>query len=273
VVATPIGNLRDITLRALDVLAGADLILCEDTRVSGKLMAAYGLKARLRPYHDHNGAEVRPEVLAALARGAVVALISDAGTPLISDPGYKLVRAVIEAGHPVVPVPGASALLAGMVVSGLPSDRVLFAGFLPPKTQARRTAIESLARVPATLVFYETGPRLAACLADLAAVLGPRPAAVARELTKLYEEVRRAPLDQLAAAYADAADPKGEIMVMVGGPLRPAVPTAEALDLALREALAALSVKDAATQVADQLGLPRREVYAKALALRGDDPA
>lgn len=268
-VATPIGNLRDITLRALDVLAAADLVLCEDTRVSGKLMAAHGIKARLKPYHDHNGAEVRPEVLNALATGAVVALISDAGTPLLSDPGYKLVRAVIEAGHPVVPIPGASALLAGLVVSGLPSDRVLFAGFLPPKTQARRAVLEDLARVPASLVFYETGPRLAACLADLAAVLGPRPAAVARELTKLFEEVRRAPLDQLAAVYAAALAPKGEIVVLIGPPLPAAAPSAEDLDQALRAALATLSVKDAAAQVADQLGLPRREVYTKALALRG----
>lgn len=270
VVSTPIGNLRDITLRALDVLAGADEVLAEDTRVAGKLLSAYGVKARLSPYHDHNGAERRPELLRKLAEGAKIALVSDAGTPLVSDPGWKLAHEALEAGHRVFPVPGASAMLAGLVASGLPSDRFLFAGFLPPKQGARKHAIEALKSVPATLIFYESGPRLADALADLAGVLGPaRPAAVARELTKLFEETRRGSLRDLADHYGTSGAPRGEIVVLVGPPTDEDV-TPEQLDAALREALADQPTKAAANAVAEALGLPKREVYQRALQLKAD---
>jgi 16S rRNA (cytidine1402-2'-O)-methyltransferase len=270
VVSTPIGNLRDITLRALDVLSAADEVLAEDTRVAGKLLSAYGLKARLSPYHDHNGAERRPELLRKLADGARIALVSDAGTPLISDPGWKLAHEALEAGHRVFPVPGASAMLAGLVASGLPSDHFMFAGFLPPKQGARKTAIEALKSVPATLIFYESGPRLADAVADLAAVLGPaRQGAVARELTKLFEETRRGTLGELAEHYAKAGGPRGEIVVLVGPPLEQAA-TPEQLDAALREALVDQPTKAAANAVAEALGLPKREVYQRALQIKAD---
>src|SRR5438270_817351 len=184
-VATPIGNLRDVTLRALEVLAAADLIACEDTRVTRKLLDHYGITAPLTPYHDHNAATARPKLLARLAAGAAVALVSDAGTPLVSDPGFKLVRAACEAGHAVTALPGPSAVLAALAVAGLPTDRFLFEGFLPPKQAQRRSRIAELARIPATLVLFESGPRIAAALADLADGLGAREAAVCRELTKL----------------------------------------------------------------------------------------
>jgi 16S rRNA (cytidine1402-2'-O)-methyltransferase len=270
VVSTPIGNLRDITLRALDVLHAADILYAEDTRVTARLLQAHGIKTRVASYHDHNAAEVRPAVLARLAAGERVALVSDAGTPLVSDPGFKLVEAALEAGFRVLPVPGASAVLAGLVIAGLPSDRFLFAGFLPAKAGARRTALAEVASVPATLVFYETGPRLAESLADMAEMLGPRPAAVARELTKLFEECRRGELGALAQSYADAP-PKGEIVVLVGPPLPASTAeTAARLDQLLTKALATLSVRAASLQVAAALGLPRREVYNRALALKGE---
>src|SRR4029079_14713424 len=201
IVATPIGNLGDITVRALQALAGADLIACEDTRVSRKLLDRYGIATPPTPYHEHNAAVARPKLLRRLAEGAAVALISDAGTPLVSDPGYKLVRAARAAGHRVTALPGASAVLAGLAVAALPTDRFFFEGFLPPKQTARRARIAELARIPATLVLFETGPRLGAALADLAAGLGDREAAVCRELTKLHEEVRRDGLQALADAY------------------------------------------------------------------------
>ncbi|MDE2355468.1 MAG: 16S rRNA (cytidine(1402)-2'-O)-methyltransferase, partial [Alphaproteobacteria bacterium] len=185
-VATPIGHLRDITLRALDVLGGVDLVLCEDTRMGAKLLSAHGLKARLERYDEHAAARARPEILRRLSEGQRIALTSDAGTPLVSDPGYRLVREAAALGVAIYPVPGPSALLAALTVSGLPSDRFLFAGFTPPRSTARRRVLEELATVPASLIFFETGPRLAACLADMAAVFGPREAAVARELTKLH---------------------------------------------------------------------------------------
>ena len=270
VVSTPIGNLRDITLRALDVLAAADEVLAEDTRVAGKLLSAYGVKARLSPYHDHNGAERRPELLRKLSEGARIALVSDAGTPLVSDPGWKLAHEALEAGYRVFPIPGASAMLAGLVASGLPSDRFCFAGFLPPKQGARTQSLESLKSVPATLIFYESGPRLADTLADMASVLGARrQGAVARELTKLFEETRRGTLADLAAHYAEAGGPKGEIVVLAGPPLEEAVTPAR-LDAALREALADQPTKDAANAVADALGLPKREVYQRALQIKAD---
>jgi 16S rRNA (cytidine1402-2'-O)-methyltransferase len=267
VVATPIGNLRDVTLRALDVLAGADLVLAEDTRVAAKLLAAYGLSAKLERYDEHGAERARPRALAALAAGARVALVSDAGTPLISDPGYRLVREAAAEGHRVFPIPGASALLAGLSAAGLPTDRFLFAGFPPPKPAARRTFLTDLAGVRATLVFFEGGSRLAASLTDMAAVLGgAREAAVCRELTKLYETVVRGRLAELAADPQFAA-PKGELVVLVG-PGRVAEATAADADAALADALQRLKPADAAAEVARALGLPRRDLYRRAMALR-----
>ncbi len=266
-VATPIGNLRDITLRALDVLSAADLVLAEDTRVAGKLLSHYGLKKPLERYDEHAAARARPKVLAALAAGQRVALTSDAGTPLISDPGYRLVLEALEAGADVWPVPGASAALAALTVAGLPTDRFLFAGFPPPKSAARRTMFAGLTATAATLIFYESGPRLAACLADLAAVFGARPAAVARELTKLHETVIRGPLPDLAADPR-LDGPKGEIVILVGPGEEMAATPADA-DAALSEAMRRLSPADAASEVARALGLPRRELYRRALDLKG----
>lgn len=266
VVATPIGNLRDITLRALDVLAGCDLVLAEDTRVAGKLLAAFAISARLERYDEHGAERTRPRALAALAEGKAVALVSDAGTPLISDPGYRLVRAAAQAGHKVFPAPGASALLAGLAVAGLPTDRFLFAGFPPPKAAARRTFLEALAGERATLVFYEGGSRLAASLADMAAVFGEREAAVCRELTKLYETVVRGPLSVLAADPQFAA-PKGELVVLVG-PGAEAPASAADADAALADALKRLKPADAAAEVARALGLARRDLYRRAMEMR-----
>ncbi|HEX4195507.1 MAG TPA: 16S rRNA (cytidine(1402)-2'-O)-methyltransferase [Stellaceae bacterium] len=272
VVATPIGNLRDITLRALDVLAAADVIACEDTRVTEKLTSRYGLASARLPYHEHNAERMRPVLLEKMKAGAVVALVSDAGTPLISDPGFKLVRAAIAEGIAVTTLPGPSAALAALVLSGLPSDRFFFQGFLPPKETARRRVLGEIAPLQATLIIYETGPRLAATLADMADVLGARPAAVARELTKLYEELRRGSLPELAAHYAEAGGPKGEIVIVVGGADEAAARAAisdDDIDAALKTALATMSVKDASTAVADATGRPRRDVYQRALALAG----
>ncbi|HEV2532492.1 16S rRNA (cytidine(1402)-2'-O)-methyltransferase [Phenylobacterium sp.] len=266
VVATPIGNLRDITLRALDVLAAADLVLAEDTRVSGKLLSAFGLKARLERHDEHAAERARPKAMAVLAEGGRVALISDAGTPLISDPGYRLVREAAAAGHAVYPIPGASAVLAGLSVAGLPTDRFLFAGFPPPKSAARRAFLEELAGMRATLVFFEGGSRLAASLADMAAVLGERDTVVCRELTKLHETVVRAPLSVLAADPQFAA-PKGEIVVLVA-PGRETAATAADADAALRDALGRLRPAEAAAEVAKALGLPRRDLYRRAMELK-----
>jgi len=267
-VATPIGNLRDITLRALEVLAAADLIACEDSRVSRKLLDHYGITTPLTPYHDHNAAATRPKLLARLAAGAAVALVSDAGTPLISDPGFKLAREAREAGHAVTALPGPSAALAALAVCGLPTDRFFFEGFLPPKQGQRRARITELARVPATLVLFETGPRIAAALADLTAGLGPREAAVCRELTKLHEEVRRGGLETLARHYAAADPPRGEIVVVLAPPAA-GEDSANAADVEtlLRQALGRLSVKEAVSEIATVTGRPRREVYRRALAL------
>ena len=267
VVATPIGNLRDMTLRALDVLAAADLVLAEDTRVSARLLTAYGLRVKLERCDDHAAVRAIPGVLARLAAGEVVALVSDAGTPLVSDPGYAVVKAVIEAGLPVFPLPGASSLLAALTGAGLPSDRVLFAGFLPAKSGGRRTALERLKAPGQTVVVFESGPRLAASLADMAEVLGPREAVVARELTKLHETWVRGPLDQLAVDPR-CQSPKGEMVVVIG-PADEVAPDEATLDQALTAELADRSVSEAAARVAASLGLPRKQVYRRALELSG----
>jgi 16S rRNA (cytidine1402-2'-O)-methyltransferase len=273
IVATPIGNLGDVTLRALAALAGADLIACEDTRVTRKLLDRYGIRTPLTPYHDHNAAEARPKLLRRLGEGAALVLVSDAGTPLVSDPGYKLVRAVQDAGHNVTALPGASAVLAALAVAGLPTDQFLFAGFLPPKAGARRARIAELARIPATLVLFETGSRIAATLADLATGLGPqRDAALCRELTKLHEEVRRGDLATLVEHYA-AAEPRGEIVLVIGPPAAAEQPSAEDADALLRNALARTSLKAAVAEVAATTGLPRRQIYQRALALGKDADA
>jgi len=272
IVATPIGNLGDMTQRAIDCMAAAAVIACEDTRVTAKLLAAYGIRTPMLAYHEHNAARVRPQLIERLKQGQIVALVSDAGTPLISDPGYKLVEAAIAEDITVTAAPGASALLTALVLSGLPSDRFLFAGFLPPKSPARRTEIRTLSAVPATLIFYEAPQRVAKVLEDLAAMLGPRPAAVARELTKRFEEVRRGPLDVLAAFYASAPQPKGEIVILVGPPGANAADSEmseDDIDAALAAALEGHSVREAASLVAAETGLPRRIVYARALKLRG----
>jgi 16S rRNA (cytidine1402-2'-O)-methyltransferase len=269
IIATPIGNLGDVTLRALRALAAADAILVEDTRVSRKLLSHYAIDTQLIAYHEHNAAQMRPRILSRLTRGQAIGLISDAGTPLISDPGYKLVVECVAAGFPVRSLPGPSAILTALTTAGLPTDRFFFEGFLPHKSAARRTRANALASIPATLVFYEAPSRLAGTLADLAAELGPRRAAVARELTKMYEETRRDGLPELAAYYAGAEPPRGEIVIVVGPPLSAETPSGESLDHEIQAALEGLSTKDAAAVVAARTGLPRREVYARALRLAG----
>jgi 16S rRNA (cytidine1402-2'-O)-methyltransferase len=271
IVSTPIGNLGDITLRALATLAAADLIACEDTRVTRKLTERYVIATPLTPYHDHNAAAARPKLLQRLAQGAAIALVSDAGTPLLSDPGFKLVRAAQEAGHQVTVLPGASAPLAALVLAGLPTDEFLFAGFLPPKQAARRARIADLAAIPATLVLFETAPRIAATLDDLAAGLGHREAAVCRELTKLHEEVRRGDLAELAQSFGEA-DTRGEIVLVIGPPAGPSPAAIDDADPLLRAALTRASLKDAVSEVAEATGLPRREVYQRALALAKQEP-
>ncbi len=269
-VATPIGNLNDITARALTVLRGAEVIACEDTRVTGALLRRFGIATSMIPYHDHNAEQARPKLMGQLQAGGRVALVSDAGTPLISDPGYKLVRACADTGIPVIPIPGPSALLAGLVVAGLPTNRVMFAGFLPQKSGARRGEILELKDLKATLVFYESAQRLPETLADLNLVLGPRPAAVCREMTKLYEEVRRGTLADLEAHYAAEGPPRGEIVLVIGGASDTAA-SAEDLDAALRKALATMTVRDAADVVAEAFQEPRRRIYQRALELSKDD--
>jgi 16S rRNA (cytidine1402-2'-O)-methyltransferase len=267
IVSTPIGNLRDITLRALDTLAAVNKIYAEDTRVARKLLDAYAIKTKPLAYHEHSADAVREDIVSALRRGESVALISDAGTPLVSDPGFKLARAVIEAGHRVAPVPGASAALAGLVASGLPSDRFCFVGFLPNKDAARRTALAELASIPATLIIYESGPRLAAALSAMTEILGPRDAAIARELTKLFEEVRRAPLSELAAHYAARGAPKGEIVIVVAPP-PPRTQTSDEALAAFVATLSTLSAKDAAERAASELAVSRKRAYAAVLSVR-----
>lgn len=268
-IATPIGAARDITLRALDILAQADVIAAEDTRTLRHLMDIHGVALNNRPliaYHDHNGEVARPKLLRALAEGKSVAYASEAGTPLVADPGFQLARAAIAAGHPVLAAPGPSAVLAALTVSGLPSDRFLFAGFAPNTDSARRKWLREFANVPATLVFYESPKRVSELLDALVTEFGAeREAAVCRELTKRFEEVRRGSLRELAESFA-GQPVKGEIVVLVDRE-RGRQASAEDVDQALSERLARMSVKDAAAEVAEALGLPRREVYQRALAL------
>ena len=266
-VATPIGNLGDISVRALEVLAAAEVICCEDTRVTRKLLDHYAIVTPLTPYHEHNAAAARPKILARLAAGDAIALVSDAGTPLISDPGYKLAREASQAGHAVTAVPGASAVLTALSLAALPTDRFFFEGFLPPKQAARQKRIAELLRIPATLVLFESGPRLAEALADLAAGLGEREAAVCRELTKLHEEVRRSDLLSLAQDYAQGAETRGEMVIVIAPPQEQ---QAEDIDALLRNALARVSVKDAVGEVALATGRSRREVYQRALELNDE---
>ena len=268
--ATPIGNARDVTLRALDVLAGADLIAAEDTRVTAKLLSMFAISRPLTAYNDHNGPRERPKLLAKLRQGTRVALVSDAGTPLVSDPGFKLVREALAENIAVHVLPGASAPLAALTLSGLPSDRFLFAGFLPAKSAERKSTIAELKGIRATLVFFESPQRLGVSLADLAEVLGPRPAAVGRELTKLHEEVRRGDLAALARHYAPGEPPKGEITLVVG-PAEETETDFPRVEQALARALEWMPVRAAVDLVSDMLDAPRREVYARALQMKKDE--
>jgi 16S rRNA (cytidine1402-2'-O)-methyltransferase len=269
VVATPIGNARDVTLRALDVLSGVDLIAAEDTRVTSKLLTIFAISRPLTAYNDHNGPHERPRLLAKLRQGARIALVSDAGTPLVSDPGYKLVREALAEGIAVHAIPGTSAPLTGLTLAGLPTDRFLFAGFLPPKSAERKNFIAELKSLRATLIFFDSPGRLAESLADLAAVLGERPAAVTRELTKLHEEVRRGTLAELASAYAEEGQPKGEITLLVG-PSEETETDFAAVDAALDQALEFMPVRAAVDLISQMLKAPRRAVYDRALAKKRD---
>ena len=268
VIATPIGNARDISLRALDLLRGCDLIAAEDTRVTAKLLAIHGIARPLCAYNDHNAARERPRLLAKLQDGARIALVSDAGTPLISDPGYKLVREAVALGLAVHTVPGSSAVLAALTLAGLPTDRFFFAGFLPSKSGERRRALAELKSIPATLVMFESPQRLAESLPDMHEILGDRPAAVARELTKLHEEVRRGTLASLAAQYAGEAAPRGEIVIVVGPPAE-AEPDHARADALMKRALEFMPLRAAADLVAQALEMPRGLAYERGLALKG----
>jgi 16S rRNA (cytidine1402-2'-O)-methyltransferase len=273
-VATPIGNLGDITLRALETLAGVDIIACEDTRITRRLTERFGISGLLKPYHEHNAAQARPKILERLAQGASIALVSDAGTPLISDPGFKLVREVYAAGHQVIALPGPSSVLAALAVAALPTDRFFFEGFLPSRQMARRSRLNELARIDATLVMFESGNRVQETLQDLAEIMTDRDAAICRELTKMHEEVRRAPVAELAAIAA-TLETRGEFVLVIGPPAADAQIMAEGdLDDLLRSSLQGGSVKDAVAHAVEISGRPRREIYARALELakqnRGD---
>ncbi|MCA1369119.1 16S rRNA (cytidine(1402)-2'-O)-methyltransferase [Bradyrhizobium sp. BRP14] len=268
-VATPIGNLADITLRALETIAGADVLACEDTRVTRVLLDRYGIVNRPFAYHEHNAAEAGPRLIAALAEGKSVALVSDAGTPLVSDPGYRLAQHAIEAGYRVVPIPGPSAPLAGLVGSGLPSDAFLFAGFLPVKDKARRDRLAELAAVPATLLFFESPHRIAATVAAAAEVLGEdRKAAVCRELTKAFEEFRRGTLGELKAFYDEGASVKGEIVLVIGPPQARPAPEEADVDALLKALARDMPMGKAATEAARRTGLTRKELYDRLLRLK-----
>jgi 16S rRNA (cytidine1402-2'-O)-methyltransferase len=269
ILATPIGNARDISLRALDTLKGCDVIAAEDTRVTAKLLAIHGISKSLIAYNDHNGAQMRPKILARLEQKQAVVLVSDAGTPLVSDPGYKLVRAAIAAGFPIVALPGPSAVLAGLTLSGLPSDRFLFAGFLPSKAGERKSLLEELRDIRATLIFFESAQRLSESLMAMAEVLGERQAAMARELTKLHEEVRRGSLRELAAHFEKLGAPRGEVTLVVAPP-QEATPDHAKIDAALRSALAFMPVKAAADLIAGLTDGSRRQIYTRALELKDE---
>ncbi len=272
VTATPIGNARDVTLRALDVLEGCDLIAAEDTRVTAKLLAIHGIRKTLTAYNDHNAARERPKLLARLKHGARIALVSDAGTPLVSDPGYKLVREAIGEGLPVHAVPGASAPLTALALAGLPSDKFLFAGFLSSRQGERRSTLETLGKVRATLILFEAPQRLAESLTDMVVVLGNRPAVVARELTKLHEEVRRGMLADLASRYAEEGPPRGEVTVLIG-PAQDTGPDFARIDPLLDQALAFMPVRAASELIAAALDVPRRAIYDRALERKKSDDA
>src|SRR5260221_3498075 len=266
-VATPIGNLGDITLRALETLAGVDIIACEDTRITRRLTERYAISAQLKPYHEHNAALARPKILERLAQGASIALVSDAGTPLISDPGFNFLREVCAAGHPAIALPGPSSVLSALSVAALPTDRFFFEGFLPPKQTARRARLADLARIDATLVMFESGNRVQDTLADLADIMGARDAAICREMTKMHEEVRRAPVSELARS-ADTLETRGEFVLVIGPPAAGAqIMNEDALDDLLRSSLQRDSVKDAVAHAVELPGRPRREIYARALEL------
>jgi len=269
VTATPIGNARDITLRALDVLSHCDLIAAEDTRVSAKLLAIHAISRPLTAYNDHNGARERPKLIARLKHGARIALISDAGTPLVSDPGYKLVREALAEGVAVHAIPGASATLTALALAGLPTDRFLFAGFLPTKNGERGSALSGLKNVRATLIFFESAQRLGKSLTQMSEVLGERAVVVTRELTKLHEEVRRGTLHFLASQYASESPPKGEVTILVGPPPQQATDTAR-VDALLDKALPFMPVKAAAELIAEALDVPRKEIYQRALDKKDD---
>ncbi len=271
IVATPIGNRQDITLRALETLAIADLVICEDSRVTGRLLSMHNLSAKLIAYHDHNAVSLRPKLIERLKNGEIVAMVSDAGTPLISDPGYKLVSEARTAGIHVTAIPGPSALLAALVSSGLPSDAFLFAGFLPNKEIARRHKIAEFQDLKATLIFYESAQRLAKSLTSLAAVLGERQAVVARELTKMFEELRGASLLDLAAHYQTAGPPKGEIVIVVAPAEEARAMTSEKLEALLAKLLQTHSVKDAVRLATEASAWKRRDVYDRALVLKDGD--
>ncbi|WP_109612914.1 16S rRNA (cytidine(1402)-2'-O)-methyltransferase [Pseudaminobacter salicylatoxidans] len=266
-VATPIGNLGDITLRALETLAGADVLACEDTRVTRVLLDRYGIRQRPTPYHEHNAAEAGPRLIEALESGRSVALVSDAGTPLVSDPGYRLVEQAQEHGIRVVPIPGPSAVLAALTASGLPSDTFMFAGFLPVKDGQRRTRLSELSAAPATLIFFESPRRLADTLAAMTDVYGDRRAAIGRELTKTFEEVRTGTLAALAAHYAEAPTPKGEIVICVGPPLEQAA-EAEDVDRLLLSLAAEMPASKAAAEAARMTGGQKQALYRRLLELR-----
>jgi 16S rRNA (cytidine1402-2'-O)-methyltransferase len=266
-VATPIGNLGDITLRALETLAGVDIIACEDTRITRRLTERYGITGQLKPYHKHNAALARPKILERLAQGASIALVSDAGTPLISDPGFKLVREVCAAGHRVIALPGPSSVLAALSVAALPTDRFFFEGFLPPKETARRARLTELSRIDATLVMFESGNRVQDTLGDLAEIMGARDAAICREMTKMHEDIRRATLSELERSAA-SLETRGEFVLVVGPPVAGAQTMSEdALDDLLRDRLKRDSVKDAVAHAVEVSGRSRREIYARALEL------
>jgi 16S rRNA (cytidine1402-2'-O)-methyltransferase len=269
-VATPIGNLRDMTFRALDVLSAADVIVCEDTRVTGKLLNAYGFKKKMQVYNDHSTDKQRENLIDCVAQGQSVAVLSDAGTPLVSDPGYKLVRGAVEQGQYVTSIPGANAALPALQLSGLPSDQFSFLGFLPPKTTARKNALQKWDSASGSLIVYETGPRLLDSLQDMRSVLGNREAAVTRELTKMYEEVQRGKLSDLIVHYTKAGAPKGEIVVVLGQAVAEIV-TTESIEQQIKSALKTMSVRDTAEVVAKATGKPKKAIYTLALKLASDN--